>query len=354
MITTIKSKKCVTTLLAFCALLSLSNSAKAQLLTYEGFNYPAGSILSNNVSSGIGWGLNWSIDGSSAQNGIIGSSSLSNSINPLLVTNGQSLNVGNSVIYTRQLTNTLGTPGSATTVWVSMLYLGGTAAGNESRIGFYSGMGDGNNGSLIDGNTASSSVGTVQVIDVGRTSFSGAPDTVTLYPVNSSASYQSTGVATPRGSDAAFLLLKFDLSGDANTDTVSLWVNPNLSLGVGGLGTAQAAWTTSDLDLINGIRLQAGSTGNFKIDEIRVGKTFADVTPLAITVTPTIQVSLSGANVNLSWSAADGAGFSLQSASNLVPPVAWSDLAPALTTNAGTVSTALPATNSQSFFRLKK
>lgn len=331
--------------LALAALLGANHSAKAQLVTYEGFNYTPTATLAGQ-SGGTGWGLNWSIDGSGAANGIIGSTSLSNSIS--LATGGQSVTIGNGTIYARQLASTLGTPGSATIVWVSILFLGGSSASpNESRIGFYGGVGD---GTVVDGNTTTSSSGLPNPVDVGRAA-TGA-DEISLYK---STTINSTGVAVPRGStNAALLLLKFDMDGTAANDTVSLWVNPDLSLGAGGLGTAQATWNSADLDVINGIRLQAGNAGSFSVDEIRIGDTFADVTPLAAVSAPTIQASLSGGNVNLSWSLSASAGFNLQSATNLAPPVTWNDFAPALATNSDTVSTVLPATNSQAFFRLKK
>lgn len=69
--------------------------------------------------------------------------------------------------------------------------------------------------------------------------------------------------------------------------------------------------------------------------------------------TPSLAASLSGGNLNLSWPEDIGAGFVLQSATNLAPPVAWSTIAVPSSVNSGTLSVSLPATNVQSFFRLK-
>jgi hypothetical protein len=68
---------------------------------------------------------------------------------------------------------------------------------------------------------------------------------------------------------------------------------------------------------------------------------------------PSIQASLSSGSLNLSWPEATGAGFVLQSATNMTPPVLWSNVVATVTANAGTLSVSLPATNAQSFFRLK-
>ena len=174
------NKTLVNLMVMLVALLGANFSVNAQLITYEGFNYPAASTLAGQ-SGGSGWGLNWSIDGSSPANGVIGSASLSNIVS--LATNGQSVTFVTSTIYTRQFATTLGTSGSATTRWVGILFLGGTnASPTESRIGFYSGMGDGNGSSTIDGNTASSSTGTTQLVDVGRPTIGNlAADQIALY-----------------------------------------------------------------------------------------------------------------------------------------------------------------------------
>lgn len=69
---------------------------------------------------------------------------------------------------------------------------------------------------------------------------------------------------------------------------------------------------------------------------------------------PALQVSLSGTNLTLSWpQATGGAGFALQSASSLGPPAPWSNVVANISENAGLLSITLPATNAQSFFRLK-
>jgi hypothetical protein len=68
---------------------------------------------------------------------------------------------------------------------------------------------------------------------------------------------------------------------------------------------------------------------------------------------PTLSANLTGGNLTLSWPEATGVGFVLQSASNLSSPVSWANVPGSLASNAGTLSMTVPATNAQSFFRLK-
>lgn len=70
-------------------------------------------------------------------------------------------------------------------------------------------------------------------------------------------------------------------------------------------------------------------------------------------VGPSIQSSFSSGNLNLSWPASAG-DFVLQTATNLTPPVAWSNVVATVTTNGGTLNISLPTTNAQRFFRLAK
>jgi hypothetical protein len=70
-------------------------------------------------------------------------------------------------------------------------------------------------------------------------------------------------------------------------------------------------------------------------------------------VGPAIQSSFSSGNLNLSWPSSAG-DFVLQTATNLAPPVAWSNVVATVTTNGGALSVSLPATNAQRFFRLRK
>jgi hypothetical protein len=261
---------------ALAAFLGVGTAANAAPIAYEGFNYSSGAVL-DAASGGTGWGLNWSktsvIGGTTAASSLSYTDSSSNSLS----TSGGSAvfgpsNPASTLVYMRQLSSTLGASAVSGTVWASLLYLNAsTSTTAEARFGFYS--------AVVADSTATTNTatgGATQVVDVGRAA-SGS-DVISLY---NGSTINSTGVATPRGSSADFLLLKFALNGTSAADTVSLWVNPSLSGGEAGLGSAQATWNTSDLDPINGIRLQTPATsGIVDIDEIRVGTTLADVAPV--------------------------------------------------------------------------
>lgn len=331
--------------------------ANADLIAYEGFKYnPAETLAAK--TGGKGWGLNWSIDGSNSVQGVVRAGSLNG--NQSIATAGHGATLGNGSIYARALSTTLGTTGSTTTRWVSLLFLAKNATGNESRIGFYSGMNDGKKdpevipGENTDGNTTttSSGNGVAQVINLGRSNADTA-DTICLYPTNASTTFSSSGISTPRGTVAAFLLLRFDLNGSASPDTVSLWVNPVIKSGEAALGAAQATWTTSDLDPINGFRLQAGSTGAYSADEMRIGTTFADVTPVApVAASQSVTwLSQTTSDVTLAWdSFGDGQNFTVLTSPDMTPG-SWTPASSPITDGVLTTTVSKPS-DTRSFFRV--
>jgi len=67
---------------------------------------------------------------------------------------------------------------------------------------------------------------------------------------------------------------------------------------------------------------------------------------------PQVTITLAGANVTLAWPSS--AGYQLQSATNLVPPIAWSNVTQTPSTNGDTVSVLVPVSGGQQFFRLQK
>lgn len=77
------------------------------------------------------------------------------------------------------------------------------------------------------------------------------------------------------------------------------------------------------------------------------------VTDIAPPSPPTLQYGLTNGLLTLSWPEATAGGFVPQFADNLNTPVAWSNLVATVTTNSGTVSVTVPATNTQRYFRLK-
>jgi hypothetical protein len=81
----------------------------------------------------------------------------------------------------------------------------------------------------------------------------------------------------------------------AGADNVALFVNPDLSLGEP--GTPNAVKTDKNLFTVSGINIY--SRGGFRLDEIRVGDTWADVTPTSAEVPEPSSLALMGAGAML-------------------------------------------------------
>ena len=68
---------------------------------------------------------------------------------------------------------------------------------------------------------------------------------------------------------------------------------------------------------------------------------------------PTLSALRSGANVTVSWPSADTAGFELEQAGTLAPPVTWVTNTASVSDDGTSKSVTFPATNSSQFFRLR-
>jgi regulation of enolase protein 1 (concanavalin A-like superfamily) len=185
---------------------------------------------------------------------------------------------GSAGVYMRQFAGTVGSMAASGSgsVWISLLYLNSTSSASggfygEARIGLYSGV------TATGGVTQTA--GATNVLNTGTPATSASVlDRVSLYLGSTVA---ATSAATPRATTPALLLLKVVADNTTAIDTVYLWVNPNLANGEPAIATANASWTTSDLSAVNGLRFQqAGTNGGVvtTIDEIRLGRTFGDVT----------------------------------------------------------------------------
>jgi regulation of enolase protein 1 (concanavalin A-like superfamily) len=261
------------------------------LLLYEGFGYTSGASIAN-LAGGLGWGANWSNTGNVQDISTAQASSLSSGT---LLGSGGSVKFGpssaggstSSGVYMRQFAGTVGSMAatSSGTVWLSMLYLNSTnsldASGfyGEARIGLYSGV------TAVSGVTQTS--GATLVLNTGTPATSATVlDRISLY---NGATIAATSIATPRSTTPALLLLKIVANNTTATDSVYLWVNPNLANGEPAVATANASWTTSDVSSVNGLRFQQAGANNGvvdNIDEIRLGRTFGDVTPSATLPSP--------------------------------------------------------------------
>ena len=240
----------------------INSAAYATLVAYDGFNYaPPGSDLQGN-NGGFGFSSGWTAGGFNASihnNYDIASGSLGF---------GSLLTSGNSVVtspvnaisgLTRTLNSPLGTPG--TTAYLSVLL--------EPR------------GTLNDG-VFNGFFGVVFESATEPEVFAGKPGAGTLdqYVIEDrgGAGQFPSGVSTIIN-QTALLVIKAEFG--LLTDTFTLYVNPT----PGGPEPLSGTVKTVDIGTVLGLTLY--STGGHALDELRLGQTFADVTPVSRSVPET-------------------------------------------------------------------
>jgi hypothetical protein len=136
--------------------------------------------------------------------------------------------------------------------------------------------------------------------------------------LSSTAPLQST-VAANTGS-TLFVLVQMTIDNSTTTaDTINVWLNPPLGVGVGSLGTPNLTFSGQDLSAINAIRFQSSAVnstynvgGQQTVDEFRLGNSLASVTPVVlISNTPPVLAAISnyvinaGVNLSITNSATD-------------------------------------------------
>jgi hypothetical protein len=286
-------RRTLSTLLAVSLTLIAAHSARANSLTYEGFDYP-GSIdqTVGGLNGGSGWAAAWA-SGSGAWIGtnIAGTLSYVDSFGHSLAVAGNKLGVGSPIIPmvpnttaspNRAMLNasspytTLGAlaaanPTEVGTVWISFLYQHPTQAANpffrQSNLGLFQGSGE--------------------KLDVG------GPNTSAT--INNNLSLWSSGGAHPSGTplqssvsvfsaNAQLIVLKLNLDTTTAADGVQVWFNPADITALGSADLSSAAEV--DVSGVNTFRTQSGNANAngdnayWFADELRVGYTAADVLPI--------------------------------------------------------------------------
>jgi hypothetical protein len=259
----------------FASALNAMNSSAA-LLVYEGFDYSAGTSL-RTQSGGTGFAGAWANTGNATETATspgLGYGNLTAAGNKATLNGQQTTSTnGNSAFLTRDLSQSFGADG--TTVWLSFISqrTGSKSAGGTAQPLNYQRV---FSLSLFSGSaTEQASVGELSndPADVWALN----PDATTIAP--------SAHTTTPLDTQS-FLLLRIDNIAGTSSDKAYLWVNPDLSLGEPAIGT-EAATITDELSF-NRVRLTVGGSQNSGatlaasglFDEIRIGDTFADVTPV--------------------------------------------------------------------------
>lgn len=229
---------------------SMAQSASATLVAYDGFD---------------GAPVNMAFP---APGGDTGSATASSLTYDSLLTSGVARQGGAAWALKASLaspvnatTATDGTYAANGQVWMSWLYKTDAAANPWTRLVTYNG---------VDSYGASErfNLGYVDVTGPGftvRGSLLGQPDSAAIGGLTGSTTY--------------LLVAKYDFgTAAANDGSITLWVNPTLG-GAAPSGGSQVGITGADESLMafTGVALEGGAA---QFDEVRIGGTFADVTPM--------------------------------------------------------------------------
>ena len=250
------------------------HAAEASLIAYEGFDYTAGQdFTAGSKDGGTGWSSAWNY---SSANPVVGSGL---TYDGLPSTGGSWEDTGTTTISPTTISRVYTTVNSSystggSSLWFSALVdpNGTTATGND--IKFYA-LGYGDNrgaGFRVLGN--SSGGGTVQAA--------------------SSTNYSSVSLTLSAGVNLILGRVNFTTPSAGNTGyQTTIWLNPNISLGIDGLdaGASTLVQTYADnttdswsADSWTGAFVRG--SGNFvgNLDEIRIGTDFVSVVPEPATI----------------------------------------------------------------------
>ena len=238
------------------AVLSGSRDARGALLAYEPFDYsPAGADL-NGSNGGFGFSGPWAPGGFNASvnnNYDVASGSLP--FQQLLIGGNRVSSLPTTAIagLTRPLVAPLGAAGE--TKYVSVVLRPEGTVGAGAFNGFF--------GLTLESPTEPEM-------------YIGKPGSGTLdrYVVeNRGGAGQVVSNVTPTANQTALLVLKAQFS--ATSDLFTLYVNPTPGAAEPSSGLVK---NDANLGVVNGLTIY--STGAFSVDAIRLGDTFADVTPV--------------------------------------------------------------------------
>ena len=287
-------------------LILLVSTSHAALIAYEPFNYPPGAINNGTATTATGTPTTLTGGGFSGTwfAGGVGTTIVGGLTYSGLPTANNALQWSTSVPYQGENLATQLLPASTPTVYISFLYNAPSFTANKS--GFAVDNGAGANIGYYMGMTASGTFGVATV-------------------VNGSGTVLGTAAGTISFNTTYFIVVKF-VKDSAGTyyQSGSIWINPT----PGASEPAPSGTFTGTYTAMNKIAdfLTALGGSTVRTDEIRLGTTWADVTPASVSppATPTgLQVDSSGANtVSLSWTASAGSptSYNVKRATSSVGP----------------------------------
>jgi pectate lyase len=286
------------------------------LLAYEGFNYTTGTCLATSAG-GQGWGTAWQTFNPGSY---IATNTAAGLTYVALVTSGGAVQVGypqpgapdaanTTATPQRVLPATLGTLASTNdgVLWISFLMYNPiypTSPGKyyrQSNLGFFSGAsGTGSGGSEV------AALGSPNTSATVTTNFAAWGGTVP-------GSAPTLSTVPSFGTNVQLVVIKLVVDNTTAVDYCYAWFNLNPALlgnnvNTPNVLTADLAFNGANLSSVNALRIQAGNyNGNgtnafWTADELRLGTSFASVTPVSnfAPVLPVISNRTINVGVNLS------------------------------------------------------
>jgi hypothetical protein len=223
-------------------------ASRADLLVYEGFDYPPGPLVSQ--AGGKGWNEPW--HGYTGSNGAVAADSLK-AAQPVATTGGHMETVDPDSPMQRGLEHRLFD--KAGVVWLSVL-IRNDSGQSDATYSFLS------LGALLDKKSAFSIGKAYNVTNWGVTSGS-----------------QSQTFALPADNTVALIVLRIEHSDTAGSDSIQAFINPPTGAEPTTPYIKMEGLTLKPVDLVS---IRSGNNKKiFSYDEIRIGTTFADVAPPA-------------------------------------------------------------------------
>lgn len=297
-------------LLTLIASATLAFASQAQLLVYEGFNAPNGTTLPG-FNGGVGWGGVWSTTGTnsySITNNSFTYSTLSVTGNKLRKNDNQVLfrllDTSPSGALADYLTNDGFVGRAGTTLWMSFIHNTSSTNGCAAFVGLFD-----RDTRPADNNFTNFRTGSYILFGNRDITGSNPPNlnnysiffsrntpianTTNFVPMDgvyagtndgNAQSYAVSNVPVNLTTSSLFVV-KIDfvatVTGNVSATGVSLYINPDLN-SIPSIPNAYVVLTTNGTGFVPKFRSFNGRfscLSNDAIDEIRFGKTFADVTP---------------------------------------------------------------------------
>lgn len=162
--------------------------------------------------------------------------------------------------------------------------------------------------------------------------------------------------------ETIFIVARYTFNPTTTSDDqADLWINPSPA-DFGGSSppapTLTAPLLNTDITVITQFGFRQNSTGNTPaaqtFDEVRVGRTWASVTPVYVPPPPVLSVALSGINALISWPTNNSDGYVLEGIKGFDDADGWLPASEPQVVQGANNTVTVTATNGIKIFRLKK